>query len=173
MAIGRFGVGYDSVDVEACTQADVAVIIAAGAVDHSVAEATVGWMIALGHHLRVKDRLVRTGRWDERSQYMGLELRDRVLGVIGLGGIGRAVIELLRPFGMQPPLAYRSLCRHGHRRPARRAIDRARRTAENRRFRFDPLSAESPNPRADRPARARLDETGGLPDQYGARRHCG
>ena len=37
---------------------------------------------------------------------MGLELRDRVLGVIGLGGIARATIELLRPFGMQPPRAY-------------------------------------------------------------------
>jgi phosphoglycerate dehydrogenase-like enzyme len=99
-------VGYDSVDVEACTQADVAVIIAAGAVDYSVAEATVGWMIALGHHLRIKDQLVRTGQWEQRSQYMGLELRDRRLGVVGLGGIARATIELLRPFRMQPPRAY-------------------------------------------------------------------
>jgi phosphoglycerate dehydrogenase-like enzyme len=106
LAIGRFGVGYDAVDVEACTRADVAVLIAAGAVDRSVAEATVGWMIALGHHLRVKDQLVRTGQWDQRSRYMGSELRDRVLGVIGLGGIARATIELLRPFGMQPPRAY-------------------------------------------------------------------
>lgn len=106
LAIGRFGVGYDAVDVEACTQADVAVLIAAGAVDRSVAEATVGWMIALGHHLRVKDQLVRTGQWDRRSGYMGSELRDRRLGVIGLGGIARATIELLRPFGMQPPRAF-------------------------------------------------------------------
>ena len=55
LAIGRFGVGYDAVDVEACTQADVVVFITAGAVDRSVAEATVGWMIALAHHFRVKD----------------------------------------------------------------------------------------------------------------------
>ena len=40
----------------------MAVLIAAGAVDRSVAEATVGWMIALGHHLRIKDQLVRTGQ---------------------------------------------------------------------------------------------------------------
>ncbi|HEX4143397.1 MAG TPA: NAD(P)-dependent oxidoreductase [Pirellulales bacterium] len=106
LAIGRFGVGYDGVDVDACTRADVAVLIAAGAVDRSVAEATVGWMIALGHHLRVKDQLVRSGQWDQRSRYMGSELRDRVLGVIGLGGIARATIELLRPFGMQPTRAY-------------------------------------------------------------------
>ncbi len=106
LAIGRFGVGYDAVHVDACTQSDVVVFITAGAVDRSVAEATVGWMIALAHHVRVKDRLVRTGRWAERSEYMGSEIRDRVLGVIGLGGIARATLELLRGFGMQPPLAY-------------------------------------------------------------------
>ncbi len=62
LAIGRFGVGYDAVNVPACTEADVVVFIAAGAVDRSVAEATVGWMIALAHHVRIKDRLVRTGQ---------------------------------------------------------------------------------------------------------------
>src|SRR5262245_25300643 len=44
LAIVRFGVGYDSVDVPACTAADVAVVITPGAVDRPVAEATVGWM---------------------------------------------------------------------------------------------------------------------------------
>jgi phosphoglycerate dehydrogenase-like enzyme len=106
LAIGRFGVGYDAVNVDACTQADVVVFITAGAVDRSVAEAAVGWMIALAHHVLVKDRLVRGGRWDARSGYMGSELRDRTLGVIGLGGIARATIDLLRGFGMRPPLAF-------------------------------------------------------------------
>lgn len=106
LAVGRFGVGYDAVDVAACTAADVAVFITAGAVDRSVAEATVGWMIALAHHVRAKDRLVRTGRWDDRSRYMGRELRDRTFGAIGLGGIGRATVALLAGFGMNPPLAY-------------------------------------------------------------------
>ncbi len=106
LAIARFGVGYDSVDVAACTEADVAVMISAGAVDHSVAEATVGWMIALGHHLRAKDQLVRSGAWHERSRYMGQELRQRVVGVVGLGGIAQSVIRLLSGFGMGQPLAY-------------------------------------------------------------------
>jgi phosphoglycerate dehydrogenase-like enzyme len=106
LAIGRFGVGYDAVDLAACTQADVVVFITAGAVDRSVAEATIGWMIALCHNLRVKDGLVRTGRWDERSKYMGRELRERTLGAVGFGGIGRAVAFLLRGFGMKPPLVY-------------------------------------------------------------------
>lgn len=106
LAVGRFGVGYDAVDVNACTQADVLAFITAGAVDRSVAEATIGWILALTHHMRVKDQLVRTGQWDVRSKFMGSEMRDRTLGVVGLGGIGRSVIELLRGFGMRQPIAF-------------------------------------------------------------------
>ncbi len=106
LAVARFGVGYDSVDVAACTAADVVLLIAAGAVDRSVAEATVAWMLALTHHVRTKDRLVREGRWAERSRFMGSELRDRTLGVIGIGGIGRALVRLLAGFGMGTPLIF-------------------------------------------------------------------
>ena len=106
LVMARFGVGYDAVDVRACSAAGVLVTITPGAVDRPVAEAVIGWMIALGHHLRVKDGLARNGGWQERSKYMGRELRDRTLGVIGLGGIARRAIELLQPFGMNPPLAY-------------------------------------------------------------------
>ncbi len=106
LVISRFGVGYDGVDVAACTRANVLVTIARGAVDRPVAEATVGWMIALCHHLRIKDNLVRTGQWDARSQYMGRELRDRTLGLIGFGGIARKTLDLLRSFDMNPPLVF-------------------------------------------------------------------
>jgi phosphoglycerate dehydrogenase-like enzyme len=106
LALVRFGVGYDSVDVQACTQAGVLACITAGAVDRSVAEATVGWMLALTHQVKAKDRLVRQGRWDERSGYMGAELRQRRFGTIGLGGIARETLRLLSIFGMESPLAY-------------------------------------------------------------------
>jgi phosphoglycerate dehydrogenase-like enzyme len=106
LAVGRFGVGYDSVDVKACTEADVLVFITAGAVEGPGAEAVVGWMIALTHHVKAKDRLAREGKWDDRSGYMGRELRDRTLGVIGCGGIARKLIELLAGWGMKPPLAF-------------------------------------------------------------------
>src|SRR2546430_2563604 len=106
LVMARFGVGYDAVDVRACTAADVLVTITVGAVDRPVAEATIGWMIALSHNLRIKDGLARAGRWDERSKHMGRELRDRTLGVVGLGGIARKTIELLRGFGMKQPLAF-------------------------------------------------------------------
>lgn len=106
LAISRFGVGYDTVDVEACTAGNVLVTITPGAVDRPVAEATIGWMLALSHRMLQKDRLVRTGRWDDRSLHMGCELRDRTLGVIGLGGIGRKLVTLLQGFGMRPPIAF-------------------------------------------------------------------
>lgn len=106
LAVGRFGVGFDNVDVAACTRHDVLAMITAGAVDRPVAEATIGWMIALTHHVLVKDRLVRTGKWDERTRFMGRELRDRTLGIIGLGGIGRSLVSLLKGFGMNQPVAF-------------------------------------------------------------------
>jgi phosphoglycerate dehydrogenase-like enzyme len=105
LSVGRFGVGYDSVDVLACTTADVLVVTTVGAVDRSVAEATVGWMLALSHHVRAKDRLAREARWDERSRYMGCELRDHTLGIIGLGGIGRKLAELLASWGLRETIA--------------------------------------------------------------------
>ncbi|MFW6293261.1 MAG: NAD(P)-dependent oxidoreductase [Spirochaetota bacterium] len=106
LAIGRFGVGYDTVDVAACTDRDVALFITPGAVDRPVAEATVTWILALGHKVIQKDRLVREGRWDDRSGFMGQEVRDRTVGLVGCGRIGRAVIGLLAGFGMKPPLVF-------------------------------------------------------------------
>lgn len=104
LAVGRFGVGFDSVDMAACTAADVLLFITSGAVDRPVAEATLGWMLGLSHRVRVKDRFVREARWEDRSLFMGSELRDHTLGVVGFGGIGRALVKLLAGFGMKPPL---------------------------------------------------------------------
>ncbi len=106
LAIARFGVGYDSVDVEACTESDVLVLIATGAVDRSVAEATLTWMLALSHHVRSKDLLVRTGKWECRSQFMGTELRRRTLGFVGFGRIARSLVQLAGSFGMKGYLAF-------------------------------------------------------------------
>ena len=106
LAIARFGVGYDSVDVEACSAADVVLLISAGAVDRPVAEATLAWMLALTHNVRAKDRLLREGRWNERNGYMGSELRDRTLGIVGLGGIGQALVRLTAGFGMRAAVAF-------------------------------------------------------------------
>lgn len=106
LAVARYGVGFDSVDIGACTANDIAVCTTRGAVDRPVAEATVMWMMALSHHMLAKDRVVRTGHWEQRKDYLGRELRGRTLGIVGLGGIGRALLELLRGFGMNQTLAF-------------------------------------------------------------------
>ncbi|MBA62844.1 MAG: dehydrogenase [Planctomycetaceae bacterium] len=106
LVVSRFGVGYDSVDIEACSENDVLVTITKGAVNRSVAEATIAWMLALNHNVFQKDQLVRRGQWDERSSLMGAELRKKTLGVVGLGGIGLELVELLKAFGMNQPMAF-------------------------------------------------------------------
>lgn len=106
LAIVRFGVGFDMVDVSACTEAGIALCITREAVNHSVSEAVITWMLALSHRLTEKDRLVRESRWQERANYMGSELRNHTLGLVGAGGIGRRLIELLQGFGMNPPLVF-------------------------------------------------------------------
>jgi phosphoglycerate dehydrogenase-like enzyme len=105
-AICRFGVGYDMVDLKACSEANVIVTITRGAVNYSVAEATITWMLALSHRVFEKDKLVRSGNWAQRTKYMGRETRGRTLGIIGAGGIGGKLVEMLRTFDMNPPLAF-------------------------------------------------------------------
>jgi phosphoglycerate dehydrogenase-like enzyme len=106
VGVVRFGVGYDMVDVAACTAADVAVAITPGAVNRSMAESILTWMLALSHRVLQKDRLVRESRWAQKTHFMGCELRGRTLGIVGLGGIGRSLVDLVRGLGMTPPLAF-------------------------------------------------------------------
>jgi phosphoglycerate dehydrogenase-like enzyme len=105
-AIGRCGVGYDNVDLAACTENDIAVFITPSAVMRPVAESIVLFVLALSHNLVLKDRLMRQGRWVESTRKLGSEPRDRVIGTIGLGNIAGEAIRLLRPFGIARFLAY-------------------------------------------------------------------
>ena len=105
-AIGRCGVGYDNVDLGACTARDIAVFITPTAVMRPVAESIVLFVLALSHNLILKDRLVRQGRWAESTRKLGTEPRDRVVGTIGLGNIAGEAIRLLRPFGIARVLAF-------------------------------------------------------------------
>ena len=104
-AIGRCGVGYDNVDLSACTEADIAVFITPSAVKRPMAESIVLFILALSHNLVWKDRLVRRGHWTESQHGLGKEPRDRVVGSIGLGGIASEVVALLRPFDVAGILA--------------------------------------------------------------------
>jgi D-3-phosphoglycerate dehydrogenase len=99
--VARFGVGYDSVDVEACTRHGVLVTITPDGVRRPVAVAILTLILALAHRLPAKDRLTREGRWAHKLDYMGTGLTGRTLGLVGLGNIGREVVALARPFDLR------------------------------------------------------------------------
>jgi phosphoglycerate dehydrogenase-like enzyme len=99
--VARFGVGYDSIDVEACTRAGVALTITPDGVRRPVAVAVLTFLLALSHKLTVKDRLIREGRWADKLDHMGMGLTGRTLGLIGLGNIGREVFQLTAPLAMR------------------------------------------------------------------------
>jgi phosphoglycerate dehydrogenase-like enzyme len=99
--IARFGVGYDNVDVPACTEAGIALTITPDGVRRPVAVSAITLVLALSHKLLIKDKLTRTGRWGERLDFMGQGVRGRTLGVIGVGNIGREIFQLAAPFEMR------------------------------------------------------------------------
>jgi phosphoglycerate dehydrogenase-like enzyme len=105
-AIGRCGVGFDNVDLEACTAKGIAVYITPGGVVRPVAESILLMTLALSHRLLQKDRMVREGRWAESTHRLGREPRDRVVGTIGLGNIASEAIRLLSVLNVRKFLAF-------------------------------------------------------------------
>jgi D-3-phosphoglycerate dehydrogenase len=99
--IARFGVGYDNVDVNACSEAGVMLTITPDGVRRPVAVSAITFLLALSHKLLIKDRLTREGRWSEKLNYMGQGVRGRTLGVIGVGNIGREIFQLAAPLEMR------------------------------------------------------------------------
>lgn len=105
-AIGRCGVGYDNVDLDACTEHGIAVYITPSGVIRPVAESIVLLVLALSHRLVHKDRMLREGRWAESTQPLGREPRDRVVGTIGLGNIAGEAVRLLKVLDVGRFLAF-------------------------------------------------------------------
>ncbi len=99
--VARFGVGYDQVDVGACTAAGVAVTITPDGARRPVAGAALAMVLALQHNLVVKDRLVRQGRWQDKTAWHGRGLSGACVGMVGLGNIGTETVALMRPFGVE------------------------------------------------------------------------
>ncbi|MET9023717.1 NAD(P)-dependent oxidoreductase [Actinopolymorpha sp. NPDC004070] len=99
--VARFGVGYDNVDVAACTDAGVVVTITPDGVRRPVAVSALTLLLALTHRVRVKDQLVRTGRWEDKLDHLGVGVTGRTLGVVGWGNIGQEVSRVCSPLGMR------------------------------------------------------------------------
>jgi phosphoglycerate dehydrogenase-like enzyme len=105
VAIGRFGVGYDTVDVPACTANDVALFTTPPASKRGMASAALASMLMLGKRLPWKDRRLREGRWRDQSGVIGDDINGKTLGIVGLGNIGQETARLVGPFEMRV-LAY-------------------------------------------------------------------
>jgi phosphoglycerate dehydrogenase-like enzyme len=100
--LARFGVGYDAIDLAAATRAGVIITNTPDGVRRPVATIILTFVLALSHKLLIKDRLVRSGRWNDRTLFMGVGLTGKTVGIIGgMGNIGRDAFRLLRPLDLR------------------------------------------------------------------------
>lgn len=99
--IGRTGVGFDSVDVDAATELGIPVVITPGANNRAVAEHSLTMMLALSKNLVEAQIETAKGNWAIRDAHKQFELYGKKAGIIGLGRIGRDVASLCSGIGMR------------------------------------------------------------------------
>jgi D-3-phosphoglycerate dehydrogenase len=98
--IGRAGVGVDNIDIDYATKRGVIVVNAPEASTATVAEHAFGMILGLARKIPQAVANMKSGRWDKKK-FMGIELRGKTLGVIGIGRIGSRVAEIGKAFGME------------------------------------------------------------------------
>ena len=101
--VAQFGVGTDNIDLEAARARDIIVTNTPGVLTDATADFAFALLLAVARYLRPADAFVREGafqRW-ETTLLMGMELRGKVLGIVGLGRIGRAMARRALGFGMR------------------------------------------------------------------------
>ncbi len=96
--IAKHGVGFENIDLEAARARGIPVCLAGDAIADSVADMAFALLLALARHIPQGDRAVRAGGW---PRMVGLELRDKTLGVVGLGKIGKGLCRRAVGFGMR------------------------------------------------------------------------
>ncbi len=98
--VGRAGIGVDNVDVAAATARGIVVMNTPGGNNITTAEHAVALLVSLARHIPQATASMKQGQW-EKNRFMGMELYNRTLGVIGLGRIGRIVADRARGLGMK------------------------------------------------------------------------
>ena len=98
--VGRAGTGVDNVDMDAATARGIVVMNTPHGNSVTAAEHTIAMMCALARRIPEADRSTRKGGW-ERGRFMGVELRDKTLGIIGCGTIGAIVATLAQGLRMR------------------------------------------------------------------------
>jgi len=101
--VANVAVGYDNIDVAAATEAGVVVCNTPGLLDDTTADLAFALILAASRRLSEAETDLRAGRWAgwEIDQYLGRDIHDATLGLVGYGGIGRAVGRRARGFGME------------------------------------------------------------------------
>ena len=96
--IARLGAGYETIDLDACTAAGVAVTTAPEAVRRTMATAAIAFLLALTLKIPQKERSLREGRWADGPGDLGVGIVERTIGIVGLGNIGTEIARLAAPF---------------------------------------------------------------------------
>jgi D-3-phosphoglycerate dehydrogenase len=100
VVVGRAGIGLDNVDTETATRRGVMVVNAPQSNILSTAEHTLAMLLSVARHVPQAHGALVAGRW-ERSTWVGVELADKTLGIVGLGRIGKLVAQRASAFGMK------------------------------------------------------------------------
>ncbi|MFC1927667.1 phosphoglycerate dehydrogenase [Chloroflexota bacterium] len=98
--IGRAGVGIDNIDVDAATRNGIVVVNAPTGNIIAAAEHTIALMLALARNVPQANSHLKSGRW-RRDQFVGTEIRNKTLGIIGLGNVGSEVAKRVQAFEMR------------------------------------------------------------------------
>ena len=99
-AVGRAGIGVDNVDVAAATARGIVVMNTPGGNTVTTAEHALALLVSLARHIPQATASMKAGEW-EKKRFVGVELYNRTLGVLGLGNIGRIVADRARGLGMR------------------------------------------------------------------------
>jgi len=98
--IGRAGVGVDNIDVDAATRKGIVVVNAPAGNIVSAAEHTIALMLALSRNIPQANALLKSGEW-RRHDFMGIEVRNKTMGIVGLGNVGSEVARRAKGLDMR------------------------------------------------------------------------
>src|SRR6266702_640047 len=98
--VGRAGVGVDNIDIEAATRQGIMVVNSPTGNIIAAAEHTIAMLMALARHISAADRSMKAGKW-EKGRFLGVEVRNKVLGLVGLGKVGTEVARRAQGLEMQ------------------------------------------------------------------------
>ncbi len=104
--IANFGVGYDSIDLDAAARRGIVVTNTPDVLNDEVADLAVALLLATVRRLPQADRFARSGRWLQGNFPLGPTLRDRTVGLVGMGRIGKRIAQRLSAF--EVPIVYHS-----------------------------------------------------------------